>query len=167
MDFTDIVKTIAPTAATLLLGPTAGLAAKFLADKIGVPQATVDAVSGAVQNMTATPEGRIRLAEIDADLRKYAMGLGLEVDRLAVQTLEIVNKTIQTEAMGGDWLQRNHHAIESLGSVAMMWCVYFLLPIFGKAVPDIPGDAWLMLGAILGVTAWQRGKANIATAEKG
>jgi len=34
-------------------------------------------------------------------------------------------------------------------------------------VPAVPESAWLMLGAILGVTAWQRGSANIVTAKNG
>ena len=75
-----------------------------------------------------------------------------------------MNKTLQTEAMGGSWLQRNHHAIESLATVALVWAVYFILPLAKIQVPTIPPEAWLTLGAILGVTAWMRGKANVAVA---
>ncbi len=75
--------------------------------------------------------------------------------------IEAVNKTLQTEAMGGDWLQRNHHAIESIWSVGLLSAIYFVLPLLSIPVPAVPESAWIMLGAILGVTAWQRGQANI------
>jgi hypothetical protein len=81
--------------------------------------------------------------------------------------VEAVNKTLQTEAMGGSWLQRNHHALESMISVCLVVGVYFILPLFHIPVPVVPEFAFMMLGSILGVTAWQRGKANIQIAQQG
>ncbi|MDF1551379.1 MAG: hypothetical protein P1P88_26395, partial [Bacteroidales bacterium] len=48
-----------------------------------------------------------------------------------------------------------------------VFCVYFLLPVFGKEVPSIPMEMWLGWGAILGVTAWHRGrKQRISVGEQ-
>lgn len=79
--------------------------------------------------------------------------------------LAAVNVTLQTEAMGGSWLQRNHHAVESLWVVGMVSAIYVLLPVMNVTVPTVPGEVWIMLGAILGVTAWQRGATNTAVAK--
>jgi hypothetical protein len=83
----------------------------------------------------------------------------------AVQ-VQAVNQTLQTEAMGGSWLQKNHHAIESLMASSSVIAIYFVLPLLHEAVPVVPETAWMMLAAILGVTAWQRGAASVATAGK-
>jgi hypothetical protein len=80
--------------------------------------------------------------------------------------VEAINKTLQTEALGGSWLQRNHHAIESLLTVLLVWAVYFVLPLAKIPAPTIPESAWITLAAILGVTAWQRGQANINASKK-
>lgn len=83
------------------------------------------------------------------------------------QQVAAVNATLQTEAMAGSWLQRNHHAIESIIATCSVLAVYFVLPILHEPVPVVPEFAWVMLGGILGVTAWQRGAANVATAKAG
>lgn len=80
------------------------------------------------------------------------------------QRIDSVNKTLQTEAMGGSYWQRNHHGIECTLSVLWVIAVYFGLPLFHIAVPAIPETAFMMVGSILGVTAWQRGQANAITA---
>jgi hypothetical protein len=86
---------------------------------------------------------------------------------LDAQTAQVdaVNKTLQTEAMGGSWLQKNHHAIESMFVCGLVAAIYVVLPVLHIPVPAVDPTVWLMLGGILGVTAWQRGAANIATAK--
>ena len=81
----DWLKVIAPTAATMLGGPLAGMAVKFLADKLGAPATTVDAVTDVLSNLNISPEGRIKLAQIDADLRTHALDVGINLEQLAVQ----------------------------------------------------------------------------------
>jgi len=99
------------------------------------------------------------------ELQHQETMLKMSLDAQTAQ-MESVNKTLQTEAMGGDWLQRNHHAIESLLSVGAIIAIYFVLPLAKVPVPSVPETAWMMLGAILGVTAWQRGQANIKVASQ-
>lgn len=82
-----------------------------------------------------------------------------------VSQVEAVNKTLQTEAMGGSWIQRNHHALESMFVCVLVAAIYVLLPVLKIPVPPVDPTVWIMLGGILGVTAWQRGAANIATAK--
>jgi len=74
--------------------------------------------------------------------------------------LETINATIQADARGSGWFQRNHHGIECLLSVITVLCVYFGLPLAHVPVPDVPANAWLMLMAFTGVAAWQHGQTT-------
>jgi len=74
-----------------------------------------------------------------------------------------------TEARGDNWIQKNHHAIESLAFTAFIIGVYFILPLLHISVPQIPEFAFMAIGVILGVTAWKHGEVNkiIAQGQKG
>ena len=155
----DWLKTIAPTAATMLGGPLAGMAVKFLADKLGATAETTDAVTSALSGLVGTPEGRIRLAEIDAALRTHAIDAGIDLERLAVQNAADINKTMQVETESEHWPSYSWRPFIGFvfGSyVLSLW----LLPLFGKAPVPISPDVVLTVGAILGVASWFRGKAQ-------
>ena len=143
--------------------PLAGTVAEFVAGKLGLSDKTVTAVQQVIAG--ADP---VKLAQIESDLKDHLAQYGVQIEVASINAassqVEAVNKTLQTEAMGGSWLQRNHHAIESMATVGLVWAVYVGLPLAAIAVPTIPESAWITLGAILGVTAWQRGQANKAVA---
>ena len=63
----DWLKQLAPLLGTALAGPLGGAAAAFIADKLGVEQRTVEAVTDALQNSKLTPEQvqSVKLAEIE------------------------------------------------------------------------------------------------------
>lgn len=63
----DWLKTIAPMIGTALGGPLGGAAAAFLADKLGIEEKTVEAVSEVLQSGRMTPEqiANVKLAEIE------------------------------------------------------------------------------------------------------
>lgn len=132
------------------------------------------AVAAAIGSPSSAPEDILKTVQDSTDALNKAKQfelthqetiLRITVDS-EVRQVEAVNKTLQTEAMGGSWLQKNHHAMESLATVGLVWGIYVILPLAKLAVPSVPAEAWLMLGALLGVTAWQRGQANIATAKQ-
>ena len=112
--------------------------------------------------LTSNADALAKAKQFEQTHQETMLKLTLDAETTQVES---VNKTLQTEAMGGSWLQRNHHAIESLATVGLVWAVYFILPLAKIPVPAIPETAWLTLGAILGVTAWMRGQANVATAK--
>lgn len=147
--------------------PLAGIAAEFIAGKLGLSDKTTEAVSQAVSGMTG--DDQVKLKQIAADLQDHLAQYGVQLNivqmKTAAQQLDSVNKTLQTEAMGGSWLQRNHHAMESLLTTVTIGLIYFGLPMMKIPVPAVPEAAFLMLGGILGVTAWQRGAANVAVAK--
>jgi len=182
------LKTLAPTAATLLGGPLAGMAVKFLADKLGAPAETMDAVTTALAGMNETPEGRIKLAEIDAALRTHAIDAGIDLERLAVANASDVNKTMQAESASEHWPTYTWRPfigfavgfnviVSSLLVLIVFVPVMFGVVAAAAAVSALP----MVLGAlagingtvlpILGIASWFRGKAqadpSIQTTNKG
>jgi hypothetical protein len=132
------------------------------------------ALASAIGSSSDNPEDILTALSANADAMAKAKQfelthqetmLKMTLDSQIAQ-LEAVNKTLQTEAMGGSWLQKNHHALESMFTVTLVGAIYFLLPVLSLPVPPVPESAWIMLGGILGVTAWQRGQANVATAKQ-
>lgn len=63
----EFLKSLAPLLGTALAGPFGGVAASFLADKLGVSEKTVSAVTDALSADKMTPDqvAQIKLAEIE------------------------------------------------------------------------------------------------------
>ena len=157
MNLKDIAKQLAAIGLPLLGGavggPAGAVVAKGISAALGLTEdATPEQTAAALGNLSG--EQLVALRNLEAEQAKVQM-------QTAARQVEAVNKTIQTEAMGGSWLQRNHHAMECLATIGLVWAVYFVLPLLAVPVPAIPETAWITLGAILGVTAWQRGQANV------
>lgn len=131
-----------------------------LASAIGSPSSKPEDI---LATLTASADAVEKAKQFELTHQETMLKLQLDAE---VAQVESVNKTLQTEAMGGSWLQRNHHAIESLSFMAWIMGVYFVLPLLKIAVPVIPEFAFMAAGAVLGVTAWQRGQANVATAKQ-
>ena len=162
MDATQVLLKVLDVA-----NPLAGMAAEFIAGKMGLGTSTVEAVKDAVAGVTGAD--KVKLADIQAQLQDHLAQYGLQLQTVqvqaAAQVVTSVNTTLQADARGDSWLQKNHHAIESLATVACVIGIYFVLPLAHMPVPSVPEAAFLMLGAILGVTSWQHGQVNKAIAE--
>ena len=161
MNWTDVAKKLAAIGLPLLGGavggPAGAMIGKGISAALGLSEdATPEQAAAALGTLNG--DQLVALRNLEAEQAKVQM-------QTAAQQVEAVNKTLQTEAMGGSWLQRNHHAIESLLTVGLVWAIYVVLPLSHIPVPVVPESAWITLGAILGVTAWMRGQANVATAK--
>lgn len=119
---------------------------------------TPDAVLTALQS---SPDAAVKLAQIEADHKDKILAALVAMRQADSADVSEVNQTIRADMAGASWLQQNHHAIESLLCVFLVIGVYFLLPLFKLKVPDVPEFAFMMLGAILGITAYKRGDAGI------
>lgn len=66
-DWKNLLRTVATGLATAAGGPLAGAAATFIADRLGLEEKTVDAVTKALSGNNLTPDqiSQIKLAEID------------------------------------------------------------------------------------------------------
>ena len=162
MDATQVLLKVLDVA-----NPLAGMAAEFIAGKLGLGTSTVEAVKDAVAGVTGAD--KVKLADIQAQLQDHLAQYGLQLQtaetQAAAQQVASVNGTLQADARGDSWLQKNHHAVESLATVACVISIYFVLPMCKIAVPVVPEAAFLMLGSVLGVTAWQHGQVNKSIAD--
>lgn len=167
MNWSDVGKTLEgiagdalPLIGGILGGPLGSKAGSIVASALGVAD-TPDAVSQAIKT---DPEAAVKLAQVEADKQKELAQIA--ADTIAKQAearanvIESVNKTIRTEAVGASWLQRNAQPLCKLTSVCSIVAIYFVLPLTHTPVPTVPADAWIMLGAILGVAAWHDGVAK-------
>ena len=94
----SFLKQVVPTIATALGGPLAGVAAGFIADKLGVSDKTVKNVGDVVSKLTQSPETLIELKKLENDLSKYFAQLEIDVFALEVQDRASArNREIQTK----------------------------------------------------------------------
>jgi hypothetical protein len=152
------------------------MAVKFLADRLGVAESTVDAVTASISTLGETPEGRIKLAEIDSELRKHTLDVGLDLEKLVVANAESVNKTMQAEAGSEHWPSYSWRPALGFAvalNLLLTSCtvgIAYIMVIFMSKDPAILNYLPAMLGAmaaliavvspILGVASWFRGKAQ-------
>lgn len=138
----DWLKTVLPTLATAFGGPLAGVAASFVADKLGLDEKTVDAVKAAVTG--ATPEQLVAMKAIDADLQKYFAGLDIKLEEIAAADRDSARGR---EAKTGD-------------SATPRWLAFFVTAgFFGvlgyllqNGKPEQGGDALLVMLGSLGAS---------------
>lgn len=170
----EFLKNLLPTVATALGGPFAGIATKFVADKLGVPASTTEAITTAISNAAMTPEGKIQLAQIEADLQKHFADLGIRQDELAVQNAQDINKTMQAEAASEHWPTYSWRpsigfaiAINVVLTTLTVLVAYVGVMFFQKDaavlsyIPAMIGAMAALLAApsgIVGVASWFRGK---------
>jgi len=97
-----ILATLAPTVASVLGGPLAGMATSALIQGLGLaPDASQDQVLQAVSS--ATPEQLIKIKEIESKLIVDLKTLDVDLERIAVDdTKDARNREIQTK----DWTPR-------------------------------------------------------------
>jgi len=78
----DFLKSLAPLLGTAIAGPLGGVAASFLADKLGSDGKTVEAVSEVLNSGKLSPEqvASIKLAEID--FQKFCKSHSIDVEKV-------------------------------------------------------------------------------------
>ena len=156
-DVGKLVGEFAPILGDLLPIPGAGIAGKLVAQALGTDN-TPDAIHAAIK---ADPEAAIKLAKLEADNRAL-----LQQQLLAAETNRIntVNSTMQAEASSEHWMQWSWRPFVGFIFGVTFFGVYFVLPLLKMTVPSIPSEAWMMIGAVLGVASWHRGATKLAIA---
>ena len=96
MDFVDILKGLAPTAATLIGGPFAGLAVKFLAPALALsPEATatttsaVTAIQDALTKGAMTADQVVALKKAELDLQQHMADNGIKLEELKIEAAKV------------------------------------------------------------------------------
>ncbi len=127
MDFTAILKTIAPWIGTALGGPFGGMAVNAVASAFGLADKTTDAIKQAISG--ATPEQMLALKEADQGFAVQMQALGFQ----NIKDLETIaaNDRASARAMQMENKSRMPAAITSgiLTSFVVVAVVLFFVPI--------------------------------------
>ena len=143
LDWKAIVGTVAPTVATALGGPLAGVAVKSIASKLlDRPDATDEEVEQAV--LGADPQTLLRLRELDVEFKKSMTDAGIRLEEIAADD--------RANARAREAQVKDHTpAILAYAiTVGFFGTLGFML-VNGK--PATGGDALLVMLGSLG-TAW-------------
>ena len=134
---------IAPTIATAIGGPVAGMAVKALAGALGLSQ---DASSDDVQTalINATPEQLAAVKKIDADFKVQMKELDIDLERIAAGDRDSArNMQMQTN----DWIPRAMAILVTFGFFGILtW-------LLTKGVPPTGSETLIYMLGALG-TAW-------------
>lgn len=120
-DWKAIVGAVAPTIATALGGPLAGLGVKALSDALlGRSDGTEDDIARALGN--ASGDQLVRLREIDAQFAAQMKALDVDLERIAADDRDSARKR---EVGSGDaWTPR---IIGGMALGGFLWAVYWVL----------------------------------------
>jgi hypothetical protein len=129
--FGPLLGSVAPTLATALGGPLAGLAVKSLSKALlGAEDFSEEAVMEAMA--TATPEQLAAVKKIDADFKVQMKSLDIDLERIAVDDRKSA-RTMQTETK--DWIPRALAISVTLGYFGIIAYVLVSgLPVNGSEV---------------------------------
>ncbi len=134
-DIASDVAKVAPFLGGAIAGPAGAGVGSLIASALGVANTPSDVQTALLTDPDAavnikTIEAQVQIAQITA----------------ASQQVQAVNQTLQTEAMGGSFWQRNHHAYESSFVCLLIAAMYVGLPLAKVPVPNVDPTVWLMLG---------------------
>ena len=130
-----ILKGVAPVLATAVAGPAGGAAVGWLADKLGMPDATVDTITEALQG---NPELTMKLKELDLEYAKIDAA-----DRDSARKMQIV--ALQQD----DIFSKRFNYYFAMGWSGFSM-VYFILVTFIDLPKDGVNFANIILGFLLG-----------------
>lgn len=141
--FGPLLGQIAPTIATALGGPLAGIAVKTLSNVLlGHENGSEDDVKAAIAS--ASPDQLAALKKIDADFKVHMKELDIDLERIAAGDRDSARK-MQTETK--DWVPKLLAIVITVGFFGIL--VWMLV----KGMPHTGTEALLMMLGALG-TAW-------------
>ena len=141
--FGPLLGRVAPTIATALGGPLAGVAVKTLSSVLfGHENATEDQVSEAMA--TATPDQLAAIKKIDADFKVQMKSLDIDLERIAAGDRDSAR---QMQIANKDWTPKALAFFVTFGFFgALIWILVFGIPKTGMEV------ILMMLGSLS--TSW-------------
>lgn len=144
-DWKGLLKTVAPTAATLIGGPLAGMAVEAIAGAIGEPEATKEQIIEKLQAGTLTAEQmaalktaeanlKIKLRELDIDLEKIHAGDRASARDMATKTGDVWTPRVLAFVVLITWGVVQHHLLTAVVDSTMRELVARLLGTLDAAL---------------------------------
>jgi hypothetical protein len=154
-----------PILGTALAGPAGAAIGGALANAVfpGAPEAAQKSTPETLAALLTGSTDALRAAK-EFELREKSMLLEhcLAMAKEETKRVEAVNATMQSESKSEHWAQWLWRPFNGFVLGTLVFCDYFLLPLLKIPVPTIPTEVWLALGAVVGVTAWHRGREQLA-----
>ncbi len=151
-----IVGSVAPTLATALGGPLAGMAVKTIATQVlGKSDATENEVSVAMQN--ADPQTLLKLKEVDLEFRKAMLDAGVKLEELAAA--DRANSRDREIKTGDSWTPRVIAGVVVIGWFLIQWFLLEhvvpaeMIPIVMRTLGTLDMALGLVLGYYFGSSA--------------
>ncbi|WP_047238152.1 hypothetical protein [Chromobacterium subtsugae] len=143
MDWKSIVATVAPWIGTALGGPLGGMAVSAVADAIGLPEKTEEAVKQALAG--ATPEQMLAVKQADQQFAAKMQELGFQ-NQQALEAIAAGDRASarEREVKTGDITPRLLAAVVVAGFFAIMALMIF------QELPPTGRDSLLVLVGALG-----------------
>ena len=82
-DWKTLLRSVGPSLATAIGGPLAGAASAFLADKLGLPEKTIDSVTQALTGNNLTPEQITSLKLAEIEFNKFLEANQIKLEEIA------------------------------------------------------------------------------------
>ena len=144
MNDMDWLKTIAPLLGTALAGPSGGAAASFIADKLGVKEKTIEAVSDVLNagKLSADQIASLKVAEIE--FQKF-----LEQNKIDLEKIHAGDRDSARKLQ----IATNSYIPGILAIAVTVGFFGILLWLLNYGVPTTGGDALLVMLGALGA-AW-------------
>ena len=150
----DGVKIVAPTVANIAL-PGSGIVIEKLMRKVtGDNASEIEILAEQIENDP----------KLFLELQREAMAHEVSMAQVEAAKLATVNATMQAESKSEHWPQYSWRPFNGFTFPLSVLLIYFVLPIAGKLVPDVPYWVWAGWLSILGVATWDRGKEKRAKA---
>jgi len=118
-DWKSILSQVAPTIATALGGPLAGMAVAFIGNKVlGKPAATVDDIANLVTS--TDPQALVQLKQAELDFQAHLQDVGVQLDQLDVSDRESARNLAIAR---GFWPQIALSVVFLGGYFMLMWVI--------------------------------------------
>ena len=136
------IKTVAPMIGTALGGPLGGMAVGLLADKLGVEEKTIKAVSSAISDSKLTPEQVSSIRQAEIEFQKFLGQNKIDLERINMENtksareMHVANKS------------RTPQVLSFAITLGFFGVLYYMLAMESK-----PSEALLIMLGSLG-TAW-------------
>lgn len=146
-DFIGLLKTVAPTLATAVLGPLGGVAVAAIGNALGMSQATQEDISARLQGATSADLAALKKAEQEFILEMKKLDIGLE--SLQITTAADDRKSArEREVAVKDWIPGVLALLVTTGFFGILfWMLKYGLP------KENGTEALLLMTGSLG-TAW-------------
>jgi len=147
-------------------GAAIGTLASLVAGAFGLtPDAKPEEIIAAIEK---DPQAAVKLREIETnakvEIHRLNVQLAIQESQQETVRLQAVNATMQSESKSEHWPQYSWRPVNGFAFPIAVITIYFVLPLLGKAVPNVPEWVWMGWLCILGVTTWHRGRMQRAQA---